>query len=144
MFAAPKEPVKLADLLAGGPIILAFYPFAFSSTCTSEVTRFARDHDLYRGLGVRIFGVAVDSPYVAREFANTCGADFPILSDFNKEAVHAFDVFRPDHSGLLGTSERAVFVIDREGTVRYAWQGAHPGLEPPYEEVEAAARGLAA
>jgi len=81
----------------------------------------------------------VDSPYVNRKFAEDCGAPFPILSDFNREATDAYGV-RRELGGLEGVSERAAFVVDPAGIVRYVWVGEHPGVFPPLEEIREAAR----
>jgi peroxiredoxin len=65
-------------------------------------------------------------------------ASFAILSDFNREAGRAYDVMRPDLGGLLDVTKRVVFVVDRAGTIVYVWQGEHPGVFPPLDEVRSA------
>jgi peroxiredoxin len=54
----------------------------------------------------------------------------------------AFDVERDDLLGMHGVSERAAFVIDRDGMIQYAWVGENPGVFPPMEEIRAAVREL--
>lgn len=139
----PREWVSLHELRAGQPAVLLFVPMAFSSTCTEEICTMAEDYHRYAELGVRVFGISVDSPYVIVRFAKETGAPFPLLSDFNKDATHAYDVYRTDLGGLKGVSERTVFVIDAGGTITWTWQGEHPGIIPPYEEIEAAGRAIA-
>ncbi|HSL71754.1 MAG TPA: redoxin domain-containing protein, partial [Longimicrobiales bacterium] len=76
-------------------------------------------------------------------FAEACGAQFPTVSDFNKEATRAYDVMRSDLSGLHEVSERAAFVVDRTGRIAYAWVGEHPGVFPPLDEIRAAVQRIA-
>lgn len=143
-FAKPKEPLRLADYIGKQPIILLFVPMAFSSTCTREMCTVAEDYASYSDLGARVFGVSVDSPYVNQKWAEECGAPFPILSDFNKQAIELYDVVREDLNGLKGVAERAAFVIDTSGTIVYAWVGESPGMFPPLDEIKAAVKNVTA
>ena len=135
-----NQQVPLSSLWKDGPAVLFFVPLAFSSTCTEELCTVRDDIGGYRGLNATVAAISVDSPYVLNRFREDLGADYLFLSDFNREASRAFGVLRtaPVGPGLLEASERAVFVIGPDGTIRYAWQGAHPGLLPPFEEIKAA------
>ncbi len=132
-----KQQVALAEL-RGRPLVVLFFPLAFSSTCTEEICTVAEDFGAYRDLDAEVVAISVDSPYVLNRFRQDCNATFPFLSDFHREAAEAFGVLRtaPLRSGLRGVSERAAFVIDPEGRVAYAWVGEHPGLLPPFEEIK--------
>lgn len=138
VFSAPRQPVHLNELYGDDITVLMFFPLAFSSTCTEEMCTMAEDMSKYERLGARVYGISIDSPYVNAHFAAECNARFPILSDFNREAARAFDVLRPELNGLIGVSERANFVIGRDGVVRYTWIGEHPGVMPPFDALEAA------
>lgn len=138
----PREWVGLHELRSGEPAVLLFFPLAFSSTCAQEMCTIADNYTRYEQMGVRVFGISIDSPYVNNRFAEETGVTFPILSDFNKDATHAYDVYRADLGGLKGVSERTVFVIDANGIITWTWQGEHPGVIPPFEEIEAAVRSL--
>lgn len=140
VFLAPKQPVRLAELFAGTRTVLLFFPLAFSSTCTEEICNVAENLGVYSALGAKVYGISVDSPYVNAKFAESTGATFPILSDFNREAMTAFDVVR-SVNGLEGVSERAVFII-KDGIVTYAWVGEHPGIMPSFEEVQRALKSF--
>jgi glutaredoxin-dependent peroxiredoxin len=135
----PREWVDLSDFYGETPVVLLFFPMAFSSTCTDEMCAVAQTWSDWEGIGARVFGLSVDSPYVNVKFAEATGAPFPILSDFNREAGRAYDVMRPDLGGLREVTDRVVFVVDRQGTIVYVWQGEHPGVDPPLAEVRAAA-----
>jgi len=134
VFPEPRQPARLRELMDGTSLLL-FYPLAFSSVCTEEMCTLAEDHSAWTDLGVRIFGISVDSPQVNRRFAAECGAQFPLLSDFNREASTAFGVLRDEVDGLRAVSGRAAFIVDDSGTVRYAWVGEHPGKMPPFDEI---------
>jgi glutaredoxin-dependent peroxiredoxin len=138
VFRAPNERARLSDYYGAGPLVLLFFPLAFSGTCTREVCEMAEDYAGYRDIGAEVLGISVDSPYTNRQFAASCNAAFPILSDWNREASSAFGVLRPDLNGLRDVSERTVFVIDRAGTVVYAWQGEHPGVMPDFAAIRSA------
>lgn len=133
-----RTTVSLADHLGHGPVLLLFYPFAFSSTCTAEMCAIADDFAAYDHLGATVFAISVDPPYAAAAFARECGATFPFLSDFNRDASEAYGVLRDSLGELKGVSERAAFVIDRNGRITYAWVGEHPGVFPPLDEIKAA------
>jgi glutaredoxin-dependent peroxiredoxin len=138
----PREWVDLSDFYGERPVVLLFFPLAFSSTCMEEMCAVATDWSAWSELDAHIFGISVDSPYVNVRFAEETKATFPILSDFNREAGRAFDVMRADLGGLLEVTERVVFVIDRAGVIRYVWQGEHPGVLPPLDEAKDVVRSL--
>jgi glutaredoxin-dependent peroxiredoxin len=138
VFRAPGEPARLRAYYGNGPVVLLFFPLAFSGTCTREVCSMAEDYGAYRELGAEVLGISVDSPYVNRAFAASCNADFPILSDWHREASAAFGVLRPDLNGLRDVSERASFVIAPDGAIAYAWQGEHPGVMPDFDAIRSA------
>lgn len=134
-----RTTVRREDL-GPGPIVLLFFPLAYSEVCTTEMCAVAEDYSAWRDLGATVVGISVDSPYVNARFAADCEAPFPILSDFNREASAAYGVLRETLGELRGVSERAAFVIDPAGDVTYRWVGEHPGKLPPFEEIKAAVR----
>ncbi|HEX6749013.1 MAG TPA: redoxin domain-containing protein [Longimicrobium sp.] len=134
------EQTQLSSLWQDGPVALLFFPLAFSSTCTEELCTVRDDIGAYTGVNGRVAAISVDSPYVLKRYREDIGADFPFLSDFNREASQAFDVLRtaPVGPGLLNASDRAAFVVDRDGTVKYAWHETRPWLLPPFDEIKSA------
>ena len=138
-----KEQVALADF-RGKPLVVHFFPLAFSSTCTEQICTTGEDLDAYREMDADVVAISVDSPYALARFREECGAKFPFLSDFHREASEAFGVLReaPLGPGLRNTSDRAVFVIDPDGTITYTWHSTNPSLLPPFEEIKAAVRTI--
>jgi peroxiredoxin len=142
LFVRPREPVQLKQLQGGVPLVILFFPLAFSGVCTEELCTIAEDFGAYRDLEAKVVGISVDSPYVTLKFAEACGATFPILSDFNREAIRAYDVERADLGGLKSVADRAVYIVDGAGTVAYRWRGENPGVLPPFDEIKAALKKL--
>lgn len=136
------EMVSLAEHRGDRALVVLFVPLAFTGTCTEELCTVGEDLGAYRELGARVVAVSVDSPWALERFRRECGADFPFLSDFNREATRAFGVLRegPLGPGLREVSDRSAFVIAPDGRIAYAWHSTNPGLLPPFEEIKAAVK----
>ena len=146
-FELPSHESKMVSLesFRGRPVVLLFFPAAFSSVCTAEVCAVGEDFEVYREIGAEVLAISVDSPYALNRFREDCGVDFTFLSDFHREATKLYGVLR---EGILGpglreVADRSAFVIDGEGLVRFAWHSTNPGQLPPFEEVREAARAAA-
>lgn len=135
-----NEQVSLASLYREQPTVVVFFPLAFTSTCTEELCTFRDDLALYNGVNAKVVAVSVDSPFVLDRFRTEIGAEYLFLSDFNREASTAFGVLReaPLGPGLRNASDRAVFIVNQDGTVRYVWHSTNPGLLPPFDDIRAA------
>jgi peroxiredoxin len=90
--------------------------------------------------GVRVLGISRDSPWTHIAWAQALDLDFPLLSDWNAEAVHGFGIAR-EHRGMRDVAERSAFLIDTDGTVRGAWRYGTTEL-PDVDELLSAARAL--
>ena len=127
----------------GRPTVLMFVPLAFTSTCTAEFCHVSDHWGQWGELGADVVGISVDSPFVNQKWGEEMGAPFPILSDFNKEAVSAYGVLQDELIGLRGVARRSVFVVDGEGRVTYAWVAENPGILPPFDEIVEAVQAVA-
>jgi glutaredoxin-dependent peroxiredoxin len=138
------EPFTLSESLGEGPVVLAFFPGAFTSVCSSEMSTFQEELDDFEEAGATVYGVSVDSPFSLEEFREQEGIEYGMISDTNKEAIDAYDV-RMDFAdmGYEGVAKRATFVIDEGGEIVYKWVSDDPGVEPDYAEVAEAARAAA-
>lgn len=136
------ETISLAEYQEGRPLVVLFFPLAFTGVCTTELCTVAEDWSAYQELGARVVAISVDSPWALERFRKECGAEFPFLSDFNREAARAFGVLRTDPlgPGLREVADRAAFVVDPRGEIAYAWHAANPGLLPPFDELKEAVR----
>jgi peroxiredoxin len=130
----------------GKTVVLAFFPAAFTGVCEKELCSFRDSLAALNDLNATVLGVSVDAPFANKAFADKNGLNFPLLSDYAREAVRAYGIAHDDFAGLPGytAAKRSVFVIDPEGVVRYAWVGPNPGVEPNYDEVKAAVAKIGA
>ena len=113
------QPVTLSALVERGPVVLVFFPAAFSGTCTAELCTFRDQLASYSALDAQVVGISVDTFFALKAFGDAQGLPFPLLSDFNKEVIREYGVFNPDMIGLKGIAKRAVFVVDRGRVVRH-------------------------
>jgi glutaredoxin-dependent peroxiredoxin len=133
-----RKAVKISDL-RGKTTVLAFFPAAFTSTCTKEMCRFRDELSNFDSMRGQVVGISADTPFTLAEFAKQNGLKQLLLSDFNHEAMKAYGVHDDNFIGLLhGIARRSVFVIDKSGKVVYTWVADQPGVEPPYDQVQAA------
>jgi peroxiredoxin len=143
---ADQNTRSLTEFTKRGPVVLAFFPFAFSGVCDKEMCTFRDGFGTLQGAGVQLVGVSVDSSYSLKAFAQTYNLQFPLLSDFNKKIVKMYGVLHDSWVGLgyKGVAKRAVMVVDQKGKLRYRWVTDAPSQEPPYAEVVKAAQKLVA
>jgi len=136
-----REPVTLSAQ-RGRPVVLAFFPAAFSSVCTKELCTFRDNLSKLNGANAQVYGISVDTFFTLKAFQSDQNLTFPLLSDFNKQAIRDYDVFNEDMIGLKGIAKRAVFVIDKNGIVRHREVLDDARNEPNYDKVFAALASL--
>lgn len=134
----PKDEVDVGQHIGKQPVVLLFFPFAFSSVCTAEMCHYRDNWQQYGELGAQVFGISIDSPFVTDKFRQAENIPFPILSDFNREVSKQYDALHEELMGLKGVSKRAAFVIGKDGTVKYAWVSDNPGVQVNFDEIKAA------
>jgi peroxiredoxin len=111
-----NEKVSLSSVFSTKPVLLVFYPFAFSGICTGELCQLRDDFSSFDG--VQVLGVSVDTPYSLKVWAEREGYQFPLLSDFwpHGAVAQQYGVFNEK----AGMATRGTFLIDTEGVVRFA------------------------
>jgi len=137
------ETFDLADHLGDGPVVLAFFPGAFTPPCSNEMVALQERLDEFEDAGATIFGVSADSSFSLGAFADEYDLGFDLVSDMDGDAIAAYDLSLdlPD-LGLHGVANRAVFVLDEDGTVAYGWVADDPTNEPDYDELLDAVRAV--
>jgi glutaredoxin-dependent peroxiredoxin len=120
----------------GQNVVLLFFPLAFTSTCTTELCNVRDTLKQYEGLSAQPLGISVDSLFALGKFKEEQNLNFPLLSDFNKEASRAYGALYEDFFGMKGVSKRAAFVIDKEGIVQYAEVLEDAGELPNFETIK--------
>jgi peroxiredoxin len=137
-----RQPVTLSEQ-RGKPVVLAFFPAAFSSVCQKEMCTFRDSMARLGAANAQVYGVSVDTFFTLKAFQDQQKLNFPLLSDFNKQAIRDYGVFNEDMIGLKGIAKRAVFVIDKDGIIRHREVLEDARNEPNYDKVFAALASLA-
>jgi peroxiredoxin len=138
--STPDQLVSLSDF-RGSPVILAFYPADWSPVCGDQMALYNEILPEFRRFNANLVGISVDGVWCHTAFAKDRKLHFPLLADFEpKGAVaNSYGAYRPQD----GVSERALFVIDSEGTIR--WSYLSPiGVNPGADGILAALENLAA
>ncbi|MEX2154715.1 MAG: peroxiredoxin [Gemmatimonadaceae bacterium] len=135
--ATPDQMVSLSEF-RGRPVIIAFYPADWSPVCGDQMALYNEVLPEFHKLGAELLGISVDGAWCHAAFASARKLHFPLLSDFEpKGAVaRAYGAYRPKD----GTSERALFVIDGDGVIRWSYcppVGVNPGADGILEALEA-------
>jgi peroxiredoxin len=122
----------------GDTLVLAFFPGAFTSVCTREMCTFRDSLAKLEALKAKIVGISVNDPWSSRAFAEKNMLTFPLLCDYKREVIKLYGIELQNFAGLEGYSaaKRSVFIIDRQGMVRYVWISENPGVEPNYDEIQ--------
>lgn len=117
---------KLSEHKGKKNVVLAFFPAAFSGTCSQQMPRIQAEMPNFDASDAVVVGISVDNTWSLEAFAQQLDVKFPLLSDFypHGAVAQAYGVLRDN-----GVSERAVIGIDKQGTVRYI--DVHPILEIP-------------
>lgn len=137
------QPLSLHDF-QGQPVILAFFPAAFSSTCTKELCTFRDSLARLNRANAQVLGVSVDLPYALKQFQEAQNLNFPLLSDFDHIAISDYGIIDNNFKGYVtGVARRAVFVVDSSGAIAWEWVADDPSEQPSYDEVIEAASAAA-
>ncbi|HSV16025.1 MAG TPA: redoxin domain-containing protein [Tepidisphaeraceae bacterium] len=120
-FSLPDKPggtVNLRDY-RGRPVVLVFYPADWSPVCGDQVELYNEIADEFAKHNAQLLGISVDGAWCHQAFANSRKLEFPLLADFEPKGTvaRAYGVYREQD----GTTERALFVIDRDGVIRWSY-----------------------
>ena len=127
--STPDQKVSLGEF-HGRPLILAFYPEDWSPVCSDQLALYQELLPEFQKFDAALMGISVDGIWCHLAFAQNRNLHFPLLADFEPkgEVARAFQVYRAQD----GTSERALFVIDGDGIVRWSYVspvGINPGAD---------------
>ncbi len=127
--STPDQKVSLSEF-RGRPVVLVFYPADWSPVCGDQLGLYTELKDEFAKFNAEILGISVDGSWCHLEFAKDRRYPFPLLSDFEPKGAtaKAYGVYREKE----GISERALFVLDREGIVRWSFVspvGINPGAD---------------
>jgi len=108
------QQIKLSDFRSKQNVVIAFFPAAFSPGCTKEMQQYQASSGQFTQANTTILGVSVDSTWANRAFREQLGVQFPILSDWKKDASRQYGLL-DENSGV---ARRATFVVDKKGVVQ--------------------------
>jgi peroxiredoxin len=120
--------VKLSDFRGKQNVVLAFHPLAFTPVCATQMCGYESDLARFEHAGAAVLGISIDAQPAKAAWAKSLGSiSYDLLSDFHPhgEVAQKYGVFRPKE----GFSERAIFVIDKDG--RVAWSKVYEIPEQP-------------
>ena len=139
LFDSERQQRSLGEF-KGKNVVLAFFPGAFTGVCTTEMCALRDSSDQFNNLNAQVLGISVDPIFSLKVFSEQNNLNFPLLSDYSRQMVNQYDVALENMAGMDGytAAKRAVFVLDKEGAVRYKWVGETPGVEPNYDEIRQA------
>ena len=125
-----RKDVTLSSLRGQSNVLLAFFPMAFTGTCTAEMCGFTKDYSRYENADTTVLGISVDSIPALTEFKAKHGITIDLLSDFRREVSRAYGTLLEDHF----FSSRSYFIIDKEGVLR--WSFTEPDLGDKRDDEE--------
>jgi peroxiredoxin len=139
-FILPDINLKLRRLreFLGHNVVLAFFVSAFTSICTKEMCAFRDSMARLINLDAQVIGISVNEPFSNKAFAEKNKLVFPILSDYNREVIKLYGIEVTDFAGIKGytVAKRSIFIVDKNGVVRYVWITDNQAIEPDYHKIE--------
>jgi len=131
-FSLPSSPSKTAELsdYRGHPLVLVFYPADWSPVCGDQLALYTELQDEFNRLDAKVVGISVDGPWCHEAFVQARSYSVTLLADFEPKGAVArsYGVYAEN----AGTSERALFVIDAQGIIRWSFlspMGVNPGAD---------------
>ena len=113
-----KHKISLSDF-KGRPVVLLFFPFAFTNVCTAELCSIRDEIADYNKVNAEIIGISVDSLHSLRKYKAEQNLNFTLLSDFNKTISSDYGSLYENFGWMHGVSKRSTFVIDKDGIIRH-------------------------
>jgi peroxiredoxin len=122
----------------GKKVVLAFFPGAYTGVCDKEMCTLRDNIAKLESLDAQVVGVSVNDPFTLKAFHGDNALNFPLLSDYSRGTLKLYDVELHDFAGLKGytVAKRSIFLIDRDGVIKWKWVSEDPGVEPDYQEIK--------
>jgi peroxiredoxin len=136
---ANKEDWRLSDFRGKKNVVLAFVPYAFSSVCSAQLPSYEAELERFKDFDAEVVAISEDSTYALKAWEKSMHTSFPLLSDFYPQGK-VVDLYGVRHTA--GMAERSLFVIDKEGIIRYIEVTNTPGDLPDNEDLFEALRKL--
>jgi peroxiredoxin len=135
LYDSTKNKITLSDM-KGENVLLLFFPFAFTSTCTAELCSIRDNISFYNNVNAKVFGISVDSLYTLAKYKSEQSLNFSLLSDFNKDVSSLYGTLYEMFSyNMKGVSKRSAFVIDKNEIVRYSEVLENASEQPNFKNI---------
>lgn len=136
----PKK-LKLSANFGKKNTVLLFFPMAFTGVCTKEMCDVSQGLNAYSQLNAEVWGISGDNPFAQEAWAQKEKITVPLLSDYEHQVAQAYgvayDSFLPQvNLGMRGVAKRSAFVIDQQGTIRYAEASDDPKQLPDFDRIK--------
>jgi peroxiredoxin len=138
LYDTERKKIDLAEY-KGHKLIIFFFPAAWTGVCTKEMCTVRDDISFYNSLNTTVIGISVDSPFALKNFKEDFQITYTLLSDFNKDVIRAYGVYREDFvCDMHGVAQRALFIVGSNGTIQYREVLESPGNLPDFEAAKRA------
>lgn len=139
--AGSQDKFRLSDYRGKQPVVLLFFPLAWTGICVNEMCAVRDTLGQYDALGAKVVGISVDSPFALAKFKEDQNLNFDLASDFNKTAAAAYGALFEELIGLKGVAKRSAFVVGRDGKVKFATVSDDPKQLPDFAQIQEALKG---
>ena len=136
--AGSQDKFKLSDYRGKQPVVLLFFPLAWTGVCTQQMCDTRDAMNRFQELNAKVVGISVDSPFALNKFKEDQGLNFDLASDFNRTACDSYGCKYDELLGFKGVAKRSAFVIDKDGKVAYARVNESAKDVPPFDEIQGA------
>jgi glutaredoxin-dependent peroxiredoxin len=136
--AGSKDKFKLSDYKGKQPVVLLFFPLAWTGVCTQQMCEMRDALAKFNNLNAKVVGISVDSPFALDKFKADQNLNFDLASDFNKSASETYGALYEDLMGFKGVSKRSAFVVGKDGKVLHALVNESAKDIPSLTDIEAA------
>ena len=139
LYDSDKKERRLSEFLVDGKkTILAFFPGAFTGTCTEELCTFRDMFADLQAMNGQLVAVSVDGPFAQKAFSEKYGFRFPLLCDFKREVIRKYDVLWEDLGGVKGyqSANRAIYILGSDGRITFTWAAPNPGVLPDFAAIK--------
>jgi peroxiredoxin len=131
----PSTKFKLSDHKEKNPVVILFFPLAWTGICTQQMCDTRDSLARYESLGAKVVAISVDSPFALAKFKAEQGINFALASDFNRAASKAYGCLYDNLLGFEGVSKRSAFVIGKNGKVLFAEVNDDPKQVPSIDSI---------
>ena len=144
-FTPSADPVDITLNSYNGKknVLLLFFPQAFTGGCTEELCTIADNYSEFSNDETEVLGISVDGTFVQKAFAKANNIKYPLLSDFNKETIKKYDIVHENFAhGMKNVAKRSVFLVGKDGIVKYSEITENPGVQVNFDKIKEALKDL--